>query len=148
MEAFIKALSVCPSVSPSKTSFNRPILKILFLLERYDIRDLSFIIFVCPSVRPYGWTDKIGSLSYSVLTVKILFCLKVYDTRYLCFILCVRLTLCFFVGLSFDGVFRLLTIITVTILKISIRYIFNIFARLPVHTIRISLSIKVPGKFQ
>jgi len=45
-------LSVCPSVPPFfKTSSNRPIFKILFLLARYDIRHLSFVLFVCLSVR-------------------------------------------------------------------------------------------------
>ena len=37
--------SVCP-YPPSKTSSNRPIFKILFLLERYDIKYLSFVLFV------------------------------------------------------------------------------------------------------
>ena len=46
-------LSVCP-YPPSILGSNRPIFKILFLLERYDIIYLSFIIFVCPSVLPDG----------------------------------------------------------------------------------------------
>ena len=46
-------LSVRP-YPPSKIGSIHPILKILFLLERYNIRDLSFIIFVRLSVRPDG----------------------------------------------------------------------------------------------
>ena len=36
-----------------KCRSNSPIFKIIFLLARYDIRYLSFVHFVCPSVCPY-----------------------------------------------------------------------------------------------
>ena len=50
--------SVCPSVhTPSKLSYNRPIIKIIFLFKRYDIRDLSFVLFVCTPEHSDGRTS-------------------------------------------------------------------------------------------
>ena len=77
--------------TPSKTSSNRPILNILILLERYAIRDLSFVLFVCPSVRPYVWIDRknLRSVPKAVLTVRFsnFFFVGRYDIRNLSFVL-------------------------------------------------------------
>src|SRR6202041_318860 len=91
-------LSVCPSVRlypPSKTSSNCPILKILFLLERYCIRDPTFILFVRLSVR-FSVRPSISLLTVCFNCrsnrpiLKILFLLERYSIRDLSFILFVR----------------------------------------------------------
>ena len=73
-----------PSVRPYPPFHSgsyRPIFKILFLFERYDMRDLTFILFVRLSVRLYGRLS-IRPLCTSYILrsycpiLKILFCLK------------------------------------------------------------------------
>ena len=80
--------SVCLSVRtpPSKTSSNRSILKIIFLLERYDIRDLSFVLFVCPCVRMDRHNRPVTNSVLTVRFSKFFFCLKgmTPDTDNLC----------------------------------------------------------------
>ena len=133
--------SVCP-YPPSKTSSNRPIFKILFLLERYDIRYLSFVLFVLsvrPSVPPFSKTSSNRPI------FKILFLLERYLTRYLYLINCFRLSVRFSVRLSLDSLFRLPTISTVRFKKLTLDTYLS-YQCPSVHTIRVSLSIKFTGK--
>ena len=82
----IGEMSVC-LYPPSKTSSNRPIFKIIFLLERYDIRYLYFVLFVCPSVRTDGQKDKFVKCRSNSPIFKFLFLLARFSIRYLSFVL-------------------------------------------------------------
>ena len=96
-------LSVCPSVRPYPpfdSGSYRPIFKILFLFERYDMRYLTVIIFVRLSVglsvrlsvRPSVCTP--SSFRYYRPIFKILFLFERYDIRYLTLIIFVRPFIC------------------------------------------------------
>ena len=92
--------SVCPSIPPFILRSCRPIFKIIFLFERYDIRDLTFILFVrlsvCLPVRPFRTPLSI-SVPYPPFNFrsnrqisKILFLFERYNIRDISFILSVR----------------------------------------------------------
>ena len=85
--------SVCP-YPPFHSGSYRPIFKIIFLFERYDMRDLTFILFVRLSVRlsvrPSVHT-RFKFRSYRPI-FKILFLFERYDIRVLTLIIFVRLS--------------------------------------------------------